>query len=92
MAAAARPTTNQIERVMLVGTDLEVIVSLDQDELTIELRKSNVALHRVIVEQATAPMEDIWLADLFVRDARVRLADVSADIIDFLADRDVAQG
>ena len=92
MATAAHSTSKLIERVNFPGTDLEVIVTLEDGDLTMELHKSNVRLHRVVVEQATASLDNMWLADMFVREERVRLADISADMTDYLSSLNISQG
>ncbi len=92
MAKPEPIVVDQKERVKLIGTDLEIVIDLCRGELTIDLRKSDVSIHRVIIEQATAPIENIWLAEMFTRDAHVRLADISADVTDYLAEIDIAQG
>ena len=46
------------ERLLVSGTDLEVVVSLDNDELTIVFNKANARVYRVVVEQATRPIEN----------------------------------
>jgi hypothetical protein len=80
------------ERLLVPGTDLEVVVSLDNDELTMVLNKANARVYRVVVEQATRPIENSWLSDMFMHDHRVRLADLTSDVDDYVESLNVSQG
>ena len=80
------------ERVVVPGTDLEVYISLENGELTLQVMKANTRVYRVVVEQATAPIDNAWIAEMFGRDDRVRLADLSSDVADYMATLDIAQG
>jgi hypothetical protein len=59
--AMSEPVTG---RLSVEGTDLEVAVNLDDGELTIVLTKGNARVYRVVVEQATMPIENAWLSDV----------------------------
>jgi hypothetical protein len=74
------------------GTDLEVLVSLENDALTMVLTKANKRVYRVVVEQATMPIENAWLADMFMRDDRVRLGELSAELADYVESLNISQG
>jgi hypothetical protein len=74
------------------STDLEVAVSLENDELTIVLNKANARVYRVVVEQATMPIENAWLSDMFMHDHRVRLGQLASDLDDYVDSLNVAQG
>jgi hypothetical protein len=74
------------------GTDLEVLVSLENDALTMVLTKANKRIYRVVVEQATMPIENAWLADMFMRDDRVRLGELSAELADYVESLNISQG
>ena len=54
-------------RLAVPGSDLEVTVSLEKGELTMVLTKANSRVYRVVVEQATMPIENAWLSDMFMR-------------------------
>jgi hypothetical protein len=73
-------------------TDLEVIVSLENDALTMVLTKADKRVYRVVVEQATIPIENAWLADMFMRDDRVRLGELSAELADYVESLNISQG
>jgi hypothetical protein len=79
-------------RLAVPGTDLEVAVSLDNGELTMVLSKSNARVYRVVVEQATIPIENAWLSDMFMHDHRVRLAQLSTDLVEYVESLNVSQG
>jgi hypothetical protein len=80
------------ERVKIPDTDLEVTVSLENDQLTIALNKSDARVYRVVVEQATMPIEHRWLSDLFMQDHRVRLSEFTSDLEDYVQSLDLSQG
>jgi hypothetical protein len=79
-------------RLAVTGTDLEVIVQLENSELTIVLTKSNAHVYRVVVEQATMPIENAWLSDMFMHDHRVRLGQLTSDLEEYVDSLNVAQG
>lgn len=80
------------ERVAFPNTDLEVRIGLENDNLTVEVVKANTVVYRVVVEQATGPLESAWIVDLFMRSDRIRLADLSAEVAEYLGSLDIAQG
>ena len=90
--SADRTGSPSITRVSLPDTDLEVCVRLENDELTVEVSKTNLLVYRVVVEQATGPIENAWIADLFLRSDRVRLADLSSDVAEYIQGLDISQG
>jgi len=78
--------------VRLPNTDLEVIVRLENDVLTILLNKAGACVYRAVIEQATQTLEDAWLANLFTRDHRVGLGDLAAEVAEFLGEINNSQG
>ena len=80
------------EHVAFEGTDLDVRVTLEAGDLVMEVRKSGTLVYRVVVEQAAGPIESAWIVDLFMRNDRVRLSDMAAEIADYLESLDIAQG
>ena len=80
------------ERVKVPETDLEVTITLEIDELTIALNKSDARVYRVSIEQATMPIEHAWLSDLFMHDHRVRLSEFASDLQDYVESLDLSQG
>jgi len=81
-----------VSRLAVPGTDLEVTVSLENGDLTMALNKANTRVYRVVIEQATMPLENAWLADMFMRDERVRLAELSAEVDEYVGTLNIAQG
>ena len=79
-------------RLAVPGTDLEVSVRLENDELTMVLTKANAHIYRVVVEQATMPIENAWLSDMFMHDHRVRLGQLTSDLADYVESLNLAQG
>jgi hypothetical protein len=80
------------ELVEFSGTDLGVRISLNNGELTVEVMKADTLVYRVVVEQATGPIANAWIVDLFMRSDRVRLADMSAEVTEYLGSLNIAQG
>jgi hypothetical protein len=79
-------------RVEFPGTDLAVVVELTNGELSLTVHRADRCVYRVVLEQATMPLEDAWLADMFMRDDRVRLAELSKDLAEYVETLNVAQG
>ena len=74
------------------GTDLTVLVELKGAELTITVNKANTIVYRVVLEQATSPIENAWLADMFMRNDRVQLGEISAEVEEYVETLNIAQG
>jgi hypothetical protein len=87
--AMSEPVTG---RSAVEGTDLEVAVNLNGGELTIVLTKGDARVYRVVVEQATMPIENAWLSEMFMHDHRVRLAELTSDMDEYVDSLNVAQG
>jgi hypothetical protein len=81
-----------VGRLEFPGTDICVVVSLDNGELTMVLNKANKSVYRVVIEQATTPIENAWLADMLMREDRVRLAELSADLEEYVETLNTSQG
>ena len=74
------------------GTDLTVFVELHDGELSMTVNKADKSVYRVVLEQATLPIENAWLADMFMRDDRVQLGKICADVDDYVDTLNIAQG
>ena len=74
------------------GTDLTVFVELNDGELSMTVSKADKSVYRVVLEQATLPIENAWLADMFMRDDRVQLGKICADVDDYVETLNIAQG
>ena len=84
--------TARSELVEFSGTDLGVRITLESGDLTVEVMKADTLVYRVVVEQATGAIENAWIVDLFMRSDRVRLADISAEVAEYLGSLNIAQG
>jgi hypothetical protein len=84
-----RPSASRLD---FPGTDLTVFVELIDGELSISVNKADRSVYRVVLEQATLPIENAWLADMFMRDDRVQLGMLSADVDDYVETLNIAQG
>lgn len=93
MNAAEKPReTSPAQRVAFPGTDIEVLVSLKDGNLAVDVKKADKLVYRVVVEEATGPIENAWIVDLFTRSDRVRLSDLSSEVDDYLGSLNNAQG
>ena len=79
-------------RLAVPGTDLEVTVSLENGDLTIVLMKANAHVYRMVVEQATMPIDNAWLSDMFMHEHRVHLGQLTSDLDDYVESLNVSQG
>jgi hypothetical protein len=92
MSDVVRPGRSVVKRLDLSGTDLTVFVELNGSELSLTVNKAERRVYRVILEQATMPIENTWLADMFMRDDRVHLGKLSADVEEYVETLNIAQG
>ena len=83
------PVTNRFH---IPGTDLVVQIELKNNELSMTVKKAQSNVYRVILEQATESIENPWLAEMFMRDDRVQLGKLSADMVDYIDSLNIAQG
>jgi hypothetical protein len=83
------PTTTRVE---FPGTDLTVLLELNNGELSMTVNKANKGVYRVVLEQATIPIENVWLSDMFIRDHRVRLSELIAELEEYVESLNVSQG
>jgi hypothetical protein len=87
-----RPDRSVARRVDFPGTDLTVLAELNGSELSLTVNKAERRVYRVILEQATMPIENTWLADMFMRDDRVHLGKLLADVEEYVETLNIAQG
>ena len=92
MTNAMRPREPAMSRLDFPGTDLTVFVELTNGELSMTVSKADKSVYRVVVEQATIPIENAWLADMFMRNDRVQLRAISADVAEYVESLNIAQG
>ena len=74
------------------GEGLSLLRRLEKGELTMVLTKGNAHVYRVVVEQATMPIDNAWLSDMFMHDHRVRLGQLTSDLEEYVDSLNVAQG
>jgi hypothetical protein len=92
MADVTRLSKPAASRLDFPGTDLTVFVELHDGELSMTVNKADKRVYRVVLEQATLPLDNAWLADMFMRDDRVQLGKLSADVEDYVESLNIAQG
>ena len=92
MSDLVRPDRSVARRLDFPGTDLTVFVELNASELSLTVNKADRRVYRVVLEQATMPIENTWLADMFMRDDRVHLGKLSADVEEYVETLNIAQG
>lgn len=74
------------------AADLEIRAQLDGDNVTINVMKSGACVHRLTIEGAVGRMEHSWIADLFAREDRVALSQLSSDAEDYISQLNINQG
>jgi len=91
-----KPNTLQSDpisgRMELPGTDLAVLVTLENGALTMLVSKADKGVYRVVIEQATLPLPNAWLADMFMREDRVRLGELCAEVEEYVDSLNISQG
>jgi hypothetical protein len=92
MSVVTRASERTVNRLDFPGTDLTVLVELNNGELSVTVNKADRSVYRVVLEHATMPIENAWLSDLFMHDHRVRLGDMTSDLDDYVESLNVAQG
>ena len=92
MAHFTRPSMPVRNCFDIPGTDLMVQIELIEDELTMTVSKAQTAVYRVILENAAKPIENAWLAEMFMREDRVQLDELSADVSDYVDTLNISQG
>lgn len=92
MATVSRPCLPITNRLAISGTDIVVQIELLNDQLSMTVNKAEASVYRVVLEQATTPIEHVWLAEMFMRDDRVHLGKLSDDVADYVGTLSDAQG
>ena len=91
-----KPNTLQSEpisqRMEFPGTDLTILVTLENGALTMLVGKAGKSLYRAVIEQATLPLPNAWLTDMFMREDRVRLSELCADVEEYVDSLNISQG
>ena len=82
----------RVKCIQFDGTDIEVCVRLKNAAMRIDVMKSDVCVHSVIVDHAADPIEHSWLADLFAREDRVELRELANDVDEYLKSTNTNQG
>ncbi|MEM7746692.1 MAG: hypothetical protein AAGB04_27700 [Pseudomonadota bacterium] len=84
--------SQDIKAVDFGAADLKIQAQLDGDNVTINVMKSGACVHRLTIEDAVGRMEHSWIADLFARDDRVALSDLTKDAEDYISQLNINQG
>ena len=74
------------------GTDLEIRAQLRDETITINVMKDGRCVHRLTIDDAMQRLEHAWIADLFAREDRVALSDLSHDLEDYVGGLNINQG
>lgn len=74
------------------GTDLEIRAELNSDSVTIDILKSGNCVHRLTVDDALGRMEHGWIADLFAREDRIALSQLTNEADEFVSNLNINQG
>ena len=90
-----KPNTRQSEpisqRIEFPDTDLTTLVILENGTLTMLVSKAGKSVYRA-VEQATLPLPNAWLTDMFMREDRVRLSELCAEVEEYVDSLNISQG
>lgn len=92
MSDLVHPNRSIARRLDFPGTDVSVFVELNGSELSVTVNKADRRVYRVVLEEATMPIENTWLADMFMREDRVHLGKLSADVEEYVETLNIAQG
>lgn len=92
MANVSRQCLPISDRLTLTGTDIVIHIELLNDQLSMTVNKAEASVYRVVLEHATTPIENVWLAEMFMRDDRVHLGKLSDDVADYVGTLSNAQG
>ncbi|MGI9520755.1 MAG: hypothetical protein ACR2PG_03805 [Hyphomicrobiaceae bacterium] len=72
--------------------DLEIRAQLEGNSVTINILKSGSCVHRLTIEDAVGRMEHSWIADLFAREDRLTLTDLTREAEDYISELNINQG
>ena len=84
--------SQRVKCIQFDGTDIEVCVQLLSASMRIDVLKSDVCVHSVVIDHAADPIEHSWLADLFAREDRVELRELANDVDEYLKSTNTNQG
>lgn len=74
------------------AADMEVRAQFVNGAMTIQVVKSGACVHKLTIDDAAAPMEHSWIADLFAREERIELSKLVRDADDYISDLNINQG
>jgi hypothetical protein len=74
------------------GTDLEIRAELNNDSVTIDVLKSGNCVHRLTIDDVAGRMEHGWIADMFAREDRIALSQLTLEADEFVSDLNINQG
>ena len=87
------PEATAVEKSLTFDSaDIEIKARLIDDEVTIDVLKSGVCIHRLTISDVTGRMENSWIADMFAREDRVDLAGMSGEVDDYVQSLNISQG
>ena len=92
MAQATRMNIPVANRFDIPGTDLVVKIEYSNDELCMTVDKAHGSVYRLVIENASIPIEHTWLAEMFMRDERFKLGSLSAEVVDYVDSLNISQG
>jgi hypothetical protein len=81
-----------VAKMSFAGADLEIMARLGDNSVTIDIVKGGACVHRLTLDDAIAPIEHGWLADLFAREDRVTLTTLKRDADEYVASLNINQG
>jgi len=74
------------------GSDFEIQAQQEGESVTINVMKSGACVHRLTIDDAFERLDHGWIADLFAREDRVKLSELSKDADDYIDELNINQG
>jgi len=85
-------TSEPNKHMHFAGTDLEIQAELCDKSVTINVMKSGTCVHRLTIDDAVGRLEHGWIADLFAREDRVALSDLTHQAEEYVGGLNINQG
>lgn len=84
---------NKTQKVMRFrSADIEIRAQQEGESVKIDIMKSGTCVHRVTIDDAFDAIENSWIADLFAREDRIALSQLSRDADDYVGGLNINQG
>jgi len=85
-------TKDTVKALRFHGADIEIRAQQDGESVKIDIMKSGACVHRLTIDDAFDSIENSWIADLFAREDRVALSELSRDADAYIGELNINQG